>query len=259
MNWSATRRALHAMIDSHPFARLGRYAESLMAFFFRHQGILCAHGVQVQAGKKDTVGEFDFLLWRAVPPERPLLLHWEFATKFYLLESSGEGSDAEYLVGPNLADSLGAKMRQILDRQLSLSTHPAAQMHLPQAVDSAQALIKGWLFYHRIESEAPLSLGVSAGHCRGFWCQLDELDSLSGERFLIMPRLTWLAPAREPLVACLDRQGLRGALHEHFAVDTLPVMVAVVEERGSLALETERGFIVPNDWRKRAATRVQRL
>jgi hypothetical protein len=249
---------LHAMIDSHPFARLGRYAERLMAYFFRQQGILCAHGVQVQAGKNDTIGEFDFLLWRTVPPERATLLHWEFATKFYLLESSGEGSDAEYLVGPNLADSLGAKMRKILDRQLSLSRHPAAQRHLPQTVDSAQALIKGWLFYRRNEQELPRSLGVSAGHCRGFWCSLDELNDLPGEHFLILPRLTWLAPARAAPAACLDQHGLRAALDAHFAVDTLPVMVAVAELRDGVALEIERGFIVPNDWSERAAARVRR-
>nr|WP_308622168.1 DUF1853 family protein [Massilia sp. Se16.2.3] len=38
--------------------------------------------------------------------------HIEFATKFYLLQ--GEAGDRfDALVGPNLADSLGAKMRKI--------------------------------------------------------------------------------------------------------------------------------------------------
>jgi hypothetical protein len=240
--------ALHAFIEAHPFARLGRYAERLMAFFFRHQGMLCAHGVQVRAGKNETIGEFDFLLWRG-----PALLHWEFATKFYLLEPSGAGRDADFLVGPNLADTLGAKMRKILDRQLSLATHPAAQIHLPQPVDFAQALVKGWLFYHRAELAPTLSLGVSATHCRGFWCALAEVDSLPGERYLILPRLSWLAPAQAALEAGIDRQNLHDTLNAHFATDALPVLVAVMERQGDVMVETERGFIVSNDWCNRAS------
>ena len=53
---------LHGFLAIHPLTRLGRYAEKLMAWYFRHQGTLFAHGLQVQAGKNDTIGEFDFLL-----------------------------------------------------------------------------------------------------------------------------------------------------------------------------------------------------
>ena len=146
--------ALHAYLDIGPYTRLGRYAEKLMAFYFQHQGTLFAHGIQVRAGKNHTVGEFDFLLRQG-----DALLHWEFATKFYLLESSGVGLEADYFVGPNLADTLGAKMRKILDRQLSLAQHPAAQIHLPQAIAAAQALVKGWLFYHADDPHASPSMG----------------------------------------------------------------------------------------------------
>lgn len=254
--------ALHAYIDAHSCTRVGRYAENLLAFFFRRQGILCGHGVQVRAGRNDTIGEFDFLLLRGMTCGVSALLHWELATKFYLLESSGTGRDADYLVGPNLADTLGAKMRKILDRQLVLSSHPAAQIHLPQPVDLAQALIKGWLFYHRLEQQPALSSGVSlpgisVSHCRGFWCALAEVDSLPDERYLILPRLSWLAPARAALDACIGRQGLYDTLNAYFATDTLPVLVAVmIAQQGDAAVESERGFIVPNDWRYRARERT---
>jgi hypothetical protein len=252
--------ALHAFIDLYPFARLGRYAERLMAFFFRHRDNLFAHGLQVRAGKNDTIGEFDFLLLRG-----SALLHWEFATKFYLLESSAAGCDSDFLVGPSLDDTLGAKMRKILDRQLSLSAHPAAKIHLPQAVDSAQALIKGWLFYHPDDlTPAPPSgmsaLGVSATHCFGFWRTLAEAECLPDAHYLILPRLRWLAPALAASDACVGRAALLNALNAHFATDTLPVLVAAMHEKGhgGVAVETERGFIVPNDWRKRATEHVQR-
>ncbi|MEN3294242.1 MAG: uncharacterized protein V7642_3495, partial [Burkholderiales bacterium] len=47
---------LHAYLGVQPFTRLGRYAEKLMAFYFEHQGTLAAHGLQVRAGKNETIG-----------------------------------------------------------------------------------------------------------------------------------------------------------------------------------------------------------
>ena len=252
----AAPQALHAYLGIGPYTRLGRYAEKLMAFYFQHRGILFAHGIQVRADKNHTVGEFDFLL-----REGDALLHLEFATKFYLLESSGTGLEADYFVGPNLADTLGAKMRKILDRQLSLAQHPAAQVHLPQAIATAQALVKGWLFYHADDSHAAPSMGVSAAHCRGFWCASSELRDASQEqnmRYAILPRLSWLAPARVRFEQTLSRQQLLESLQMYFAQDTMPVLVAVVAECDSWMIEMRRGFIVPDDWRRRASERVQK-
>lgn len=248
--------ALHAYLDIGPYTRLGRYAEKLMAFYFEHQGTLFAHSIQVRAGKNHTIGEFDFLLRQG-----DALLHWEFATKFYLLESSGAGLEADYFVGPNLADTLGAKMRKILDRQLSLAQHPAAQIHLPQAVAAAQALVKGWLFYHADDPCAAPSMGVSVAHCRGFWCAWSELQRESHEpdaRYVMLPRLSWLAPAKVRIEQTLSRQQLLESLQVHFAQDTMPVLVAQLAEHGGWMLEARRGFIVPDDWRSRASERVRK-
>jgi uncharacterized protein len=243
---------LHSYLDLQPFARLGRYAEKLMAFFLEQKGALFAHGVQVRAGKNSTIGEFDFLL--RIDEQ---LIHWEFATKFYLLESSGAGDDADYFVGPNLADTLGAKMHKILDRQLLLSTHPAAQIHLPEPVSCAQALVKGWLFYPDDESLHSSVFGTSAAHCRGFWCTLSETLNLSAECYVILPRLQWLAPAKLPVHQAMGMRGLQSYLEEHFVNDTMPVLVAQLEVNGDTAVEASRGFIVPDDWRTRAGQRVK--
>lgn len=243
---------LHNYLDLQPFARLGRYAEKLMAFFLEQKGVLFAHGVQVRAGKNSTIGEFDFLLWI-----NEQLIHWEFATKFYLLESSGAGDDADYFVGPNLADTLGAKMHKILDRQLLLSTHPAAQIHLPEPVSRAQALVKGWLFYPENELQQTSLFGTSAAHCRGFWCTLSETMNLGAECYAILPRLQWLAPAKLPAQQTMDKQELQNYLAEYFIDDTMPVLVALLEISGEVALEASRGFIVPDDWRTRAGQRVK--
>lgn len=249
----AAPEALHAYLDIGPYTRLGRYAEKLMAFYFQHQGTLFAHGIQVRADKKHTVGEFDFLLRQG-----DALLHLEFATKFYLLESSGVGLAADYFVGPNLVDTLGAKMRKILDRQLSLAQHPAAQIHLLYPVVAAQALVKGWLFYHADDPCASPSMGVSVAHCRGFWCAWSELQYESDLRYVILPRLSWLAPAKVRYEQTVSRQQLLESLQIHFAQDTMPVLVAALAERDGWMIEMRRGFIVPDDWRSRASVRVRK-
>jgi hypothetical protein len=248
---NADPRELHAYLGKMPYTRLGRYAEKLMAFYFAHQGILAAHGLQVQAGKNSTIGEFDFLLNASHG-----LLHWEFATKFYLLEASGAGQQADYFVGPNLADTLGAKMQKILSRQLALASHPAAQAYLPQPVSSAQALVKGWLFYHRNDAVAAAETGLDADHCRGFWCALGEFDLPMLQPCVVLQRLEWLAPAQLMPQQAITAQALRTHLHGHFAQDTMPVMVALLAPLGEYLVETARGFIVPDDWRQRAGERI---
>ena len=236
-------------LGSRVYTRLGLYAEKLMAFYYREHGMLVAHGLQVRAARNDTVGEFDFLL-DAGPSG---VEHIEFATKFYLLE--GEAAlRFESFVGPNLADSLGAKMRKIFDKQLALGAHPAAQEVLPRPVVLARALVKGWLFYPLDRSGA--MDGISQQHCRGFWCALGEVGALAGERFVVLPKLQWLAPYRGS-DASVSRDELKAMLAVQFEAVPMPVLVAVVREEAGMFIETGRGFIVPDNWRARAAFRQQ--
>ena len=233
--------------------RLGLYAEKLMAFYFAQQGRLVAHGLQVRASPNDTVGEFDFLLEDG--PDA--VEHIEFATKFYLLDGEG-GQQQDWqlsaLVGPNLADSLGLKMRKVFERQLSLGGHPAAQALLPRPVSKAKALVKGWLFYP--SGSWPEMRGIAAGHCRGFWCALDEIDTLAGDEFLMLPRLQWLAPFKaQSATWMMSRAQLHAELSAQFETSSTPVLVSSVRYQPGKIEEIERGFIVPNDWRERAAAR----
>jgi hypothetical protein len=241
--------ALDEALGAKMHTRLGLYAEKLMAFYFQQHGRLVAHGLQVRASRNDTIGEFDFLLEDG--PDA--VEHIEFATKFYLLD--GEGAQQfDALVGPNLADSLGLKMRKVFERQLSLGQHPAAQALLPRPVSRARALVKGWLFYP--SGSWPGMRGIAAGHCRGFWCALDEIEGLAGEEFLMLPRLQWLAPFRAASATwMLNRAQLHAELSAQFETSSTPVLVSVVRHTPGQIEEIERGFIVPNDWRERAAAR----
>jgi hypothetical protein len=54
----------------------------------------------------------------------------------------------------------------------------------------------------------------------------------------------------------LDRAQLLAELSDHFAVSDAPVLVAVVREQPGSIVETERGFIVPDNWRERAGARL---
>lgn len=249
-----TPQALHAWLDLQPLTRLGRYAEKLVAFYLQHRGLLFAHGVQVRADKNETIGEFDFLLRRG-----DALVHWEFATKLYLLESSGHGSHADYFVGPNLADTLGTKVRKIMERQLSLAQHPAARLQVPLPIVAAQALVKGWLFYQGSTPPSCHPDGISRAHCKGFWCALKDLEMLEAEAFAVLPRLSWLAPAKLAPEQVLDKATLADMLSRHFAADGSPVLVALLQACGEQMLEVDRAFIVPDDWRDRAEVRVKLL
>ncbi|MRX10453.1 DUF1853 family protein [Pseudoduganella sp. FT25W] len=234
---------LEAALGGKHYSRLGLYAEKLMAFYFAERGQLVAHGLQVRADRTDTIGEFDFLL-----REGEDLVHIEFATKFYLLDAGSTGGDFNGLIGPNLADTLGVKMRKIFDKQLSLSQHPAAQALLPQPVARAQALVKGWLFY---PDGAPPMRGISQQHCHGFWMTQEQAQDLPAQRYAIMPRLQWLAPLKT--VDSIGKDELLAAVQDAAA----PVMVAALREMGEWLVEERRGFIVPDSWRAQAAQRRQ--
>jgi len=203
--------------------------------------VLAAHGLQVQVNRNDTVGEFDFLL-----RDGSDLLHWEFATKFYLLEGAPDPGIFNHLIGPNLADTLGLKMRKILDKQLALSRHPAAQSLLAQPVRAAQALVKGWLFY--AAGTTPAVDGISQEHGHGFWCTPTQLPA---QRYVVLPRLQWLAPFKGREVAVLEVDTLRAQLSDL----AQPVMVATVDHVEGWEVERTRGFVVPHDWTQQAAAR----
>jgi uncharacterized protein len=51
---------------------------------------------------------------------------------------------------------------------------------------------------------------------------------------------------------------LREQLEKHFEESSTPVLVALLRKDGDVLLESDRGFIVPDDWRTRAEMRIKR-
>lgn len=243
--------ALHEAIKVHRFLRLGHYAERLLAFYFKHEGMLFGHGIQVHNEKLETIGEFDYLLYSGSE-----LLHLELATKFYLFfqESSAQHPPNVYdCLGPNLNDTLGAKMQKILLRQLTLSQHEAARKLITQKIVSAKALIKGWLFYRITDKDQSGIQGVSPKHCMGFWWTLEEFEHLAIPSALVLERLHWMAPAQTEPNDVMDKGMVVEYLQRHFVGDTTPVMVAIMRRNGELMQEFCRGMVVANNWPEKAA------
>lgn len=250
---------LHQALRDAPTKRLGLYAETLLAFFLADSGELFAHGLQVNDDHARTIGEFDFLV-----KEGAQLVHWELATKFYLFcsdavsEQSGAPDLFNYL-GPNLADTLGAKMKKIVQQQLRLSLHPAAKKLLPFPLLRSQALVKGWLFYRDIDIARAGAVvdGVSEQHCRGYIWTLRDLQEMSECEGVILARLTWLAPVQSRGDAVMEKQALLAQIKSHFSLSTAPVLLAITITRDGIAREVCRGMLVPDDWWDQA--RVARL
>jgi len=229
---------LNRYLASHRYARLGRYAESILTFYFLWKGNLAAHNVQVQADT--TIGEFDFLLNTPTG-----LQHWEFACKFYLLIAP-HAKLSDY-IGPNLTDNLGDKFHKMMTHQLALGQLPEAINYLPAPLTAAKVLLKGWLFYSSSNTQSLKE--ITPGHCRGLWCRLALLSKIDGDYFMVPPRFQWLAPVKVPssqAVMSLDQ--LQAHLRELFIANPRPVLIERLVPDGDFFLESERIFVVPDEW-----------
>ena len=261
--------ALHLCLRTHPTKRLGLYAETLLAFFLAHFYDLYAHGLQIHDGRARTIGEFDFLVRQ---PEG--LVHWELATKFYLffdempdvasnaaMSSTSNKVNLFNYLGPNLADTLGAKMHKIVYQQLRLGETLEARKVLPSPLFSVQAFIKGWLFYRDAKAFASAELvdGIADEHCRGYiWC-LNDLQQMADFSGVILERLAWLAPVQISPHESMSKQELLEKAMTLFFVIKTPVMLAITEVQQGFAREICRGMLVPDDWWEQARSASARL
>lgn len=241
---------LHNFIATRPTRRLGHYFESLIAFWLTHMPDtqIIATNLQVQDEQR-TLGEYDFLFRDAGTD----VCHWEAAVKFYLqLEPLAE---QRAFIGPGTRDRLDLKLNRVFQHQLALGYTHAGQSALPPGIKlgKTQAFIKGYLFYHASTVINISTHGVSAEHLRGWWVRhtLEKIPQLSIEnRWIILPRLRWLAPARLPADAeVMSRTTLTILLDEHFSTNPEAVLVFEMTRSTTGAWhEASRGFVVCSSW-----------
>lgn len=249
--------SLRQAIAATRIVRLGRYAECLLGYFLQcgPAARLVAANVALRLAGR-TIGECDFLVETASGRR----LHWELAVKCYLHAGGDRGELADY-VGPNLQDRFDLKLGHLLGHQLPLSAREEFAALGHAGPWRAQMLVKGWLFY-RWRGEAPTAQAVDPTHHRGFWVTRNEWQAFCAERpgalWGGLPRLAWLAPRPPVKNENVDAMGLSSPamLMQRLTQQTGPAMVAAFE-RGAGGTgrwcETERGFVVPDDWPEQAA------
>lgn len=250
-------RSLHDFIALHPTRRLGHYFETLLAFWLTHQpGIkVIATNLQVQHEQR-TLGEYDFLFSDA----NDEICHWEAAVKFYLQQEPLARQDA--FIGPGTRDRLDLKLDKVFQQQLQLGQTCAGKLALPGGVSitKPQAFIKGYLFYHASSrhSTTPVT-GISQGHLSGWWVRhnIEIIPQIcTDSRWVILPRLSWLAPASLPKeTPVMDEIMLHSQLKHYFSQHQDALLIVEMTRLSSGEYrEISRGFIVSESWPTLAAT-----
>ena len=245
--------ALLAHLHRLQSSRLGIYFEHLWHFFLAQDPAvdLVAHNLPVREGGK-TIGEFDCLYYCH---ERRCHVHLELTVKYYLgYRAAGGGSDHSdrgIWLGPDTRDRLDLKVGHLMQRQITLGDHPGAAGELQRLgiTDLAREVeIKGYLF-QPCANPLPPPRGFNEDRCFGRWVTLarlgDYLDCLDCGGFLVLPRLSWLAPATAAPGQGDTRKDLLSRLGEHFTARRQPRLVAAL---GADGREQARFFVTDSHW-----------
>ncbi|WP_407944770.1 DUF1853 family protein [Paraburkholderia acidicola] len=261
--------ALHRAIADAHVTRLGRYAETLLAWFLENgplARLVAANIALRRAGV--TLGECDFL----VETNDGRRLHWELAVKCYLHAGDGRARLADY-VGPNLQDRFDRKLAHLLGHQLPLSAREEFASLGHVGPWDAQMFVKGWLFY-RQEADQPVdayerivqgtgeeatgeAVELDPAHLRGWWTTRTDWPAFAtahAPKWRVLPRLEWLAPRRyQPAEPAVTEMTDAAQLALRLTQQTGPTMVAGFDLDGNGRwCERSRGFVVPDTWPARA-------
>ncbi len=243
---------LRVHLNSRPEQRVGRYFEQLIAYWISsiRRCEVVAHSLQLRDGKR-TVGEID-LLFR---DEQGRLNHWEVACKFYLQVDVGHVPIADY-IGPNANDTLSQKATRLLKHQLPLGVR-----YFPE-IEIREAFVKGRIFYHwQTGSKVSLPAELATDHLTGKWLRTREVPELlrdRGLRYRILRKPYWLAeeyadPSDDDI---LTTDETRQVLQNHFSSHHTPILLSEFRDSAlnvrESEHESERWFIVPNQWPHRA-------
>ena len=241
---------LHQFIAERPTRRLGHYFETLIAYWLAQiPGTkIIATNLQVQNAFR-TEGEYDFLFSNGDAK----IIHWEAAVKFYLQQEPL--AEQRAFIGPGTRDRLDLKLSRVFQHQLLLGGTPAGQLSLPMGVrlDKAQAFIKGYLFYHTTASGETAIPGISSSHLKGWWIRhtLETIPQSSADsRWIILPRMRWLAPALLPADAeVMTVTAINLLLDVHFRLSSdAQLLFEMVRSNAGTWIEVSRGFVVCRHW-----------
>lgn len=239
---------LHNAVRDRKSDRLGEYFEILVTAWMKALAPVALLGSNEQVkGPRGTIGEFDLIFARD-----NAFHHWELAIKFYLGHPGRNGESLWF--GPNPVDRLDRKWRKMKERQMQLGQTRDGRAHLerlgvpPDEEVIPAAFLKGYLFepldaQFAVERMPETSQWVPTGwwvHRSEFATFQQELERGEKMRWVRLPRLQWMAPARLD-----DRKKSRSfGPFEHRLGRSKPALVAGLVDGD----EVTRGFIVPDRW-----------
>lgn len=272
---------LQAFLARAQARRLGLYFERLWQFFLQSdpEVELLAHNLPVRDGGR-TIGEFDCLYFCR---RRQRHCHLELAVKFYLGHEGASGAPSpresrcdnptnghwHAWLGPNSRDRLDLKLRRLLDHQVRLADTPQGRRLLAEhgIHDPLRELeLKGYLFRHpRAPLAAPPAFNPARG-LRAWWRLADLPGALEPQyRYRVLPRLEWLAPARDRAGSDntaenertagdppLSARALAANLQARFNAHQQACLVAALDGAGE---EIARFFVTDADWPEKPAGR----
>lgn len=227
----AAPRRLEDALASCPSSRLGRYAETLLAFWFDDAPHcrLVAHALPLHDPSGRTLGEFDFLLWLDDEP-----WHIELACKLYLQLDTDENS----LIGASVNDAWPLKART-LARQVTLAQRVQAATQLPAGFAACRSavLLSGWRFTPEVPSREAGAMG---------WWRPSTAPwpvRTPRSRWLPLSRQQYLAPVRVRATPYQEAD-----LRARLAGLAAPQWVAELLPEAGLWREVGRGVVVPPAW-----------
>lgn len=203
----AAPEPLDAWLAARPTARLGYYAENLLAFWFGHapHSRLHAHNLPIFSGSR-MLGALDF-----VAELSGSLYHIELAVKYYG-DTQGQ---PEHMVGLNRADHFLGKQYTI-ERQLALSGSSNGQSALAQIDIEGRGIHRATLLRGTWFTQSG-SLPPHTVYPRNAWCgilaeQPEQWQQFAADsRFYRFGRNEYLAPARMAYAATI---GLEEAVRQ---------------------------------------------
>ena len=238
-------QALQARLDSQKDRRLGRYVETLWAFWLENSARfeVMEQNLPFRDGGK-TLGELDFLVLDKASGES---LHWEMAVKFYL--GVGDTRQHSNWHGPGKKDRLDLKVEHLSHRQSVICQRPVVQKLLQERghqIDACGVILKGRLFYpYASGEEGFMPLNADPRHLRSYWLTVSDLQKTKAVANSFSPLLGygWLAgPRQHHKMPWLSMKKLLEAIKN--GDFHLPLHLACKSQEAV----NQRFFIVANDW-----------
>ncbi len=191
--------ALQELLDSQKDRRLGRYFETLWAFWLENSSrfeVIEQNLPLTDQGR--TLGELDFLVLDKTSGQS---LHWEVAVKFYL--GVGDTRQHSRWHGPAKKDRLDLKVEHLRHHQSVICQRPVVQKLLQargRHVDACGVILKGRLFYpYATGDQAFIPVDADPHHLRSYWLTVSDLQKTNTATKLFSPLLGygWLASVRQ--------------------------------------------------------------